>query len=300
MKIIDCHVHLFDRFTGMTEGQPIVSEAYGRVRVGNRVSQFLPPSFEYSRSSVEMYRVFMEWIGIEKAILLQNVLYGYHNDYLTAILNEYPDMFRATALVDVVKGREVVEQLDHYLLQVGFIGLKIEVNSAFQCAKDMRLDSATLSPILGLCNDLKKAVIIHISREYDLASLDSLLGRYEHIIFIVCHLGSEATMGKHNIDSQLNYLFDLAKRYKNLFADISSLPHYLGESEYPFAHSCSIVSHACEQIGAEKLLWGSDYPGMLSLATYKQLVTMVTEHIPISSSEKDMILGKNAERLFWG
>jgi predicted TIM-barrel fold metal-dependent hydrolase len=299
MKIIDSHVHLFERFAGMAEGQPIVSDAYGRVRVGNTVSQFLPPSFEHSRSSVETYRAFMDWIGIEKAVVLQNVLYGYHNSYLAEIVAMYPNTFRATALVDVVRGKEVVDELNGYLSQMGFIGLKIEVNTAFQCNKEMRLDSETLLPIWGLCNDLKKAVVLHISREFDLDSLESLVKRYPRIVIIVCHLGAEATLGKGIDESRLDYLFDLVKKHKTVFTDIASLPHYLGESEYPFPNSSALISRACDRIGAEKLLWGTDYPGMLSMATYKQLITMVTNYLPVADSQKELIMGKNAEQLFW-
>ena len=54
MNVIDIHAHIYERVAGITRGQPMVSTGLGRVAIGNEEVQFLPPSFEQSRSTAEM------------------------------------------------------------------------------------------------------------------------------------------------------------------------------------------------------------------------------------------------------
>ena len=51
MNVIDIHAHIYERVAGITRGQPMASTGLGRVAIGNEEVQFLPPSFEQSRST---------------------------------------------------------------------------------------------------------------------------------------------------------------------------------------------------------------------------------------------------------
>ena len=70
MNVIDIHAHIYERVAGITRGQPMASTGLGRVAIGNEEVQFLPPSFEQSRSTAEMLIAYMDWCGIEKAGLI--------------------------------------------------------------------------------------------------------------------------------------------------------------------------------------------------------------------------------------
>ena len=59
MNVIDIHAHIYERVAGITRGQPMASTGLGRVAIGNEEVQFLPPSFEQSRSTAEM----LIWTG---------------------------------------------------------------------------------------------------------------------------------------------------------------------------------------------------------------------------------------------
>ena len=55
-----------------------------------------------------------------------------------------------------------------------------------------------------------------------------------------------------------------------------------------------------DQVGAAKLLWGSDCPlGMSAWCTYRQAIDFIRRHCDfLSGEEKALILGGNAARLF--
>lgn len=45
MEIIDIHAHVYPTVCGITNSLPMTSQPLGRVKVGNEIRQFLPPSF---------------------------------------------------------------------------------------------------------------------------------------------------------------------------------------------------------------------------------------------------------------
>lgn len=52
-------------------------------------------------------------------------------------------------------------------------------------------------------------------------------------------------------------------------------------------------------MGAEKLLWSSDYPGMLNHATMRELIDMVVRHSKIPQEDLRKIMGENAKKLWF-
>ncbi|MDO8686505.1 MAG: amidohydrolase family protein [Clostridiales bacterium] len=300
--IIDAHAHVFERISGMSNGQPISSAEYGTVKTGNTISQFLPASFKNTSSTVEMLLAHMKWGNVEKALLLPNVLYGYHNEYNLKAVNSYPDNFKAMALVDIIKGRKAAEELNKLIVNHGFCGLKIEVASAFQCVPAMSMDSEAIEPVWSCCEDLKLAVAVHPARKDDIRALKAIIDKYRNIKYIICHFGAEAIfLSGHTKGGEcLVELLDIFANKDNVWMDTSSVPYFFGVEDYPFTRTYMMIKNAYEYLGPERILWGTDYPGMLMMATYTQLVDFIMKGMgKISDRHLEMIMGGNAFNLFW-
>jgi len=290
--MIDVHVHVFPHFSGISDGQPIVSGRYGRVKVGNRLEQFLPPCFENSTSHIETYRAYMEWCDVQAAVLVQHPLYGYHNEYILDILKRWPGTFAGLVVVDITKGQAAADELTHYI-DLGMSGLKIETPRAFQCYQSMDFSHPNLLPVWKVCQERSLIVMIHMPPDPRLCeSLSQISGEYKNITFILCHLGGLPAKGWQR---QL----DLAAE-KGMFMDISALPVQLAPGEdYPYPQAQAGIKLARERLGIERLLWGSDYPGVLSYCTYRQAIDLVQRHSTfLSKQEKELLLGGNAAKLF--
>lgn len=55
--------------------------------------------------------------------------------------------------------------------------------------------------------------------------------------------------------------------------------------------------HDYESVGADKLIWGSDFPTVLKLRTLKQCIEFVTKQCSfLSLDDKEAILAKNVMR----
>ena len=51
-------------------------------------------------------------------------------------------------------------------------------------------------------------------------------------------------------------------------------------------------------IGAERMLWGTDVPGVLCRFSYKQLTDRVKESGIFHESELPLVMGENAKRVY--
>ena len=56
---------------------------------------------------------------------------------------------------------------------------------------------------------------------------------------------------------------------------------------------------AIDAVGAEKLMWGSDYPRTMTAITYRMSLDFLRESDALTEREKTLILGENA-RVFYG
>jgi predicted TIM-barrel fold metal-dependent hydrolase len=81
--------------------------------------------------------------------------------------------------------------------------------------------------------------------------------------------------------------------------DLSALPDRVEDEQYPFPSVGRWVRRAVDLIGPGKLMWGSDVPGVLTVGNYRQLLTLMREHLEfLSPAEQEMILGKTAQQVY--
>lgn len=299
MELIDIHAHVYTKVAGITNGAPMTSETLGRVKVGNEVRQFLPPSFAASNSTVETLIAYMDWCGITRAVLMANPYYGYNNDYFIECMQRYSDRLRAVALVDITKGEKAAQELEQYYCQTPLMGFKVESNSTFQCAESKRMTEAAYAPVWECVNKYAQPAFLHLFTDEDVEDTKTLVRRYPQIRFIICHMGADACFGPGVKVTNFQELTALVHDNDNVWFDTSTVPVYFPE-EYPFPSSVGIIEQAWREVGAKKLMWSSDYPGMLNHATMRQLINLVAVHCRnIPQGDRELILGTNAKELFF-
>jgi len=69
--------------------------------------------------------------------------------------------------------------------------------------------------------------------------------------------------------------------------------------EYPYPLHTRLIKSIYDEVGADRLLWGSDMPFLYRTCTYLQALDLVRLHLPfLSQEDKNKILGENAQKLF--
>ena len=268
MQIVDAHAHVFELCQrGVSTGERLI---------------------EYMDSN-----------SVDKAILLGNPYYGFFNDLTRKCCLDYPERFIGVALVDVLEGEKAARELEALYREGILFGMAIESASTFAKAPEVRMTDRLLAPVWECIGTYKQPVFLHMFRDEDLCDLDELSGRYPDSLFICCHLGEDACHGSAAKAQNFDYLLDIAKRRENIMMDTSSLPDYYPQ-QYPFTVSCRVIEGVWKKLGAERLLWGSDYPGTLTFAPYGQLIDTVRKDCAaIPEHDLELIMGQNAQRAFW-
>ena len=67
---------------------------------------------------------------------------------------------------------------------------------------------------------------------------------------------------------------------------------------YPFPSAMKAIREAADEVGIDKLMWGSDYPRTITAITYKMSFDFVQKSDVLSLEEQQRFLAGNAQRFF--
>ena len=304
--IIDAHAHITSGVNGMTGTGATRSLAYGQVQWGNRIVRHLPPMARFNAFPPEMLLEHMDWIGVDKAVLMQGPFYGEANAYISQAVKRWPDRFVGTGYVDP-RAPDARDVFLHVTEEYGFHVLKFELSVATGLVglyPDLRLDEDALMWIWD--ESARRGLVITLdlgavgSASYQTGTIRYILDRYPTLKIVIAHL-AQPPIGQED-DTRLDALWQeqvLLARYPNVWCDLSALPAYGVDEEYPFPSALRYIRRAVDMVGASKLMWGTDVPGLLLQATYPQLLDVVAKHCDaLSASDRDAILGTNAWRVY--
>ena len=85
---------------------------------------------------------------------------------------------------------------------------------------------------------------------------------------------------------------------KNVFIESGGLTWLFHKEFYPYPSAIDAIVEAKNEVGIEKLMWGSDYPRTMTDITYIMAVRFIKETDKLTQSEKEAFLGNNAVNFY--
>ena len=232
----------------------------------------------------------MDTAGMEKAIVvgwywerpevcLENI--SWQRDWL----ERSPDRLLAFAPFNANGGQDAIESIKR-AFDLGFTGIG-ELNPP---AQGYAYDHDSLMEAIALTGSHGKWVNFHVSdpdtRDYPgkintpIDQLMELTHAFPETRFIFSHLGGMMQLER-------------IAESKNVYLDTAATP---------LLYDSSVYQSAVEQIGAERILFGTDYPLRTFPRTQRrpEFVSHIEQirHCSLSDKDKELILGKNFRRLF--
>jgi predicted TIM-barrel fold metal-dependent hydrolase len=228
-------------------------------------------------------------------------MYGQFNEYLAEIVKRYPDKFVALAYVDPRIGKIALEELE-FVAELGLVGIKLEPPDT-----PFFIDTETYAPFFQKASDLGLIIAVDLGwnppddeYNFQIDAFENLVSRHRDATFVMVHLGVSYLwdVSQQNPYPYLQRSMQLAK-YPNVWFDLTALEEFCEEEEYPYPRAQDIVQVVVDTIGVDRLVWGSDFPGILMYSTYKQCVNLIPRNcLFLTEKEKDKIMGENALKLF--
>ncbi len=204
-----------------------------------------------------------------------------HNDYILESVTQFPDRligFGCLNPFDPDASREAIRCLDGGLRGIGELAF-------YDFGMTSGADES-LAPIMAICRERNVPVLIHtnepIGHMYPgktpntLAQIYKLIQKFSQNTIILAHWGGGI------------FFFNLLK--KEVKANLQNI--YVDTAASPFLYDPEIYKVAVQVIGAEKILFGSDYPLINPSRYFSEMQTA-----GLTKYEIEAICGHNALKL---
>jgi predicted TIM-barrel fold metal-dependent hydrolase len=132
----------------------------------------------------------------------------------------------------------------------------------------------------------------------NILALGRVLDRFPRL---PCHLAMGVPVQYFARGDRWDLPKDLETVYKRdeFYVEIMYPIAWGGRWDYPYREAHPLIRDLRDRIGAEKLMWGSDMPNVERFCTYRQSLDYVRRYCDfLTGDEMDLILGKNAARLY--
>ena len=293
MNIIDAHSHLWLKQDTVVDGQRIYTTTRGRSMFFGGERQMLPPFMADGRNTAEIFLANMDYAQVGGAVVVQEVIDGYQNDYLAEVAQNYPDRFFVCGMPRLGLESAEAEKLitaDDILGDVkalysrGFKGIAIPGHR-------VRRPLADLLPAMKFMEANQMIFSMCLADDArQIAEFQQLITECPKLKIAIGHFGL-ATSG--NWKNQI-----LLARNPNVFIESGGITWLYNSEFYPFKGAVEAIREAADLVGIEKLMWGSDYPRTICAITYRMSYDFVLKTNELTDSEKSAFLGENAVRFY--
>ena len=289
--IIDAHSHLWYRQDTSWNGLKISPLPNGRSMFLGEEVQMLPPFMIDGHNTAEVFLSNMNYAQVSAAVVVQEFIDGQQNDYLMQVREQYPDRFFVFGMADYLRPGFFSEAED-LLVNKGFKGLAIPGHRLITNTQRVMLNSDEMMRMFHLMEDRGALLSVTLSDgDMQVGELREVIQECPHLKMAIGHFGMPVAKGW---EEQL-----LLCRNENVYLESGGITWLYNSEFYPFPSAIRVIRQAIDTVGAEKLMWGSDYPRTITAITYRMSYDFVVKSNELTDEEKRLFLGENA-RSFYG
>lgn len=287
--IIDAHSHLWLWQHTVVNGKEIKQLPDGRSSfLGNEV-QMMNPWMHDNYNSAEKFLANMDYAQVGGAVVTQEFIDGLQNDYLEYAGRRWPERFFVFGMCEFRKPGFLIEA--QVLLRRGFKGIKLPAARLIDDSGRIRIDTPEFMEMYHLMED--NGMILGI----ELADGDVQCEEVERIIAECPSL--TIVIGHFCMVTRPDWIAQVRlARHKNVYIDMGGITWLFNDEYYPYPSAVKAIREAADEVGMDRLLWGSDYPRTITAITYRQSYDWILKSKELSDTEKRMLLGLNAQKVY--
>ena len=276
--IIDAHSHLWLRQDTWVDGKRILSLKNGRSIFMDEEVQMVPPFIVDGQNTAEVFLSNMDYAQVGGAVVVQEVIDGNQNAYLTDVQQRYPDRFCCMGMAWTVD--EAQRVVDAGLKGIAFPGHRL--HEPLQ----------TLMPVFKLMEQQGLICSMCLADdERQIAQMAEVIQECPQLRVAIGHFGMANTA---SFRSQVL----LARQGEHVMIESGGITWLYNAEFYPFPTAVRRICEAADWVGWEHLMWGSDYPRTITAITYKMSYDFIEKSTELTDSEKRLFLGENAQRFY--
>lgn len=279
-KVIDSHLHVWASSAEAAKGFPYIQD---------------PPDNLKDKASTSELLKQMQANGIDGALIVQPINHKFDHSYVIDAIKSHPDRFKGMLLHDpVLEEEKAVARLEELALK-GFVGVRF---NPYLWPKVGESSWSPMSEGAGMavyrrCAELKMPVGVMCFQGLHLHYDDilQLIEKSPGTVLILDHFGFTSIKNEEDFEK----LLALAK-YPNVYVKISAL--FRLDDPPPFTQvKEKRFKPLMKAFGAERLMYGSDFPFVLEQPEQYGMVNVVSGWIEDEDDAK-WIMGGTSEKVF--
>lgn len=287
--VIDAHAHLWLRQDTEVEGKKIQTLDNGRSEFMGEIRQMVPPFITDGRNTAEIFLSNMDYAQVSAAVITQEYIDGMQNDYLLEVQKKYPGRFLCCGMVEA----RTPGYLPHAeeLIRQGFRAIKIPAQRLITEKGRVWLTCDEMMDMFRLME--KNNIILSIDLAdgaIQVAEMNEIITECPSLKIAIGHFGM---VTRQDWQEQIKLA-----RNPNVMIESGGITWLFNDEFYPFTGALWAIREAIELVGADKLMWGSDYPRTIVAITYRMSYDFVTRSTLLTDEEKALFLGKNAAAFY--
>lgn len=288
-KIIDAHSHLWLRQDTSWNGMPVRTLKNGRSFFLTEEVQMVPPFMIDGVNSAEVFLSNMNYAQVGGAVVVQEFIDGIQNDYLAKVKSDYPERFFVFGMCDYFKPGFYDTAAS--LIDSGFKGIAIPGHRLILSDGRVNLNSPEMMNMFHLMEN--KGVILSLclaENNLQNGEIKEVIEECPRLKIAIGHFGMVTAPGwEDQIKLALN---------DNVMIESGGITWLFNKEFYPFNGAVRAIREAIDMVGADKLMWGSDYPRTITAITYKMSYDFILKTNDLTDREKRLFLGENAEKFY--
>lgn len=301
MKLIDAHAHVIERIAGFGPKGELRAIGNGRARWANGDEiQLIPSKLGDRKFTGETLLSIMDRFGVEKAVLLQGSFYGFQNEYAYEVAKKYPERFIAAGTFDPFckqKDSLMERLLDVMKLKI----IKFELSSGgglMGYHGNYALDGEIFEDIFFKIAENGCTLVLDIGSpgmaSFQVEAVYNIARKYPEMKIVICHLLAPTLNDASELKDGLKTL-----KLGNVWFDLAAVPWNVAPETYPYHTGRKYIKMARDIVGAEKLIWGTDVPSVLTREKYADLIEYITTAGIFTDAELKKVFYDNAMTVYF-
>ncbi|XP_077229310.1 catalytic/ hydrolase [Tasmannia lanceolata] len=236
--------------------------------------------------------------GVDGALIVQPINHMFDHSLVTSVLKKYPSKFFGCCLANPAEDGTGVGQLERLVLKDGYRAVRFnpylwpsgqrmtnEIGKAlFSKAGELGL------PVGFMC---MKGLNLHISE------IEELCAEFPSTVVLIDHMGFCKPLVNDAEGEAFSVLLKLS-RFPQVYVKFSAL-FRLSRKSFPYEDTCQLLSQVVSSYGANRVMWGSDFPFVVPECGYKEAKEAVSDVAGLASlspSDLEWIMGRTVMQLF--
>ncbi|XP_058194600.1 uncharacterized protein LOC131311255 isoform X2 [Rhododendron vialii] len=212
--------------------------------------------------------------SVDGALIVQPINHKFDHSYMTSVLKKYPTKFVGCCLANPAEDGIGLKQLEHLILKDGYRAVRFNPYLWPPGQQGLNLH---LSEIERLCTEFPSTIVM-----------------LDHLAFCKPPTNDEQKLA-------FSELLKLS-RFPQVHIKLSAL-FRVSQKPYPYEDLSKLLSQVVSSFGANRVMWGSDFPYVVPECGYKEAkeaVSIIANQVPLSSSELEWVMGRTVMQLFQG